>query len=186
MLETERQQIAQHAALIGGLMAGVMSVVPLLQTANACCCFWGWAGGAIAAKYYLERMPQRVTFAEAARVTALAGLLAAVIRVFIGMPIELAMFPTSLRAIEEFAKGMADPQKQKVLELAGTLQGLTTGQLLLQFLIPISVLQALVLLGFTVLGGLLGVALFEKRPSTPRPFSGASSNNGESNDDADG
>lgn len=165
MSEPDRSQ----PALIGGLIVGLLSVLPLVQAANACCCLWAWVGGATTAKLYIDRSPQRVSWAEAARIASIAGLLGAVMRVFIGTPIELATFPASLRAMEELAKSMADPQKQRLLEMVSTLQDLSTAQALLQFLLPASVLGAMVLFAFTVLGGLLGVALYEKRPVAPGP-----------------
>lgn len=166
MPEPDRSQ----PALIGGLIVGILSVLPLVQAANICCCLWGWVGGAITVKLYIDRSAQRVGWADAARVASIAGLLGAVIRIFIGTPIELATFPASLRAMEELAKGMADPQKQRLLEMVSKLQDLSTAQALLQFLLPASVLGAMVLFAFTVLGGLLGVALYEKRPAAPGPF----------------
>ncbi len=166
MPEPDRSQ----PALIGGLIVGILSVLPLVQAANICCCLWAWVGGATTAKLYIDRSPQRVSWAEAARVASIAGLLGAIIRIFIGTPLELATFPASLRAMEELAKSLADPQKQRLLEMVGKLQDLSTAQALLQFLLPASVLGALVLFAVTVLGGLLGVALYEKRPAAPGPF----------------
>lgn len=118
---------ADQPALIGGLIVGLLSVLPLVQAANACCCLWAWVGGATTAKLYIDRSPQRVSWAEAARIASIAGLLGAVMRVFIGTPIELATFPASLRAMEELAKSMADPQKQRLLEMVSTLQDLSNG-----------------------------------------------------------
>lgn len=179
MPEPDRSQ----PALIGGLIAGLLSVLPVVQAANMCCCLWAWVGGATTAKLYIDRSPQRVSWKEAARVASIAGLLGAVIRVFIGTPIELATFPASLRAMEGLAKSLADPQKQRMLEMVSKLQDLSTAQALLQFLLPASVLGAMVLFAFTVLGGLLGVALYEKRSATPSPF-GDSPTNTTGTDDA--
>ncbi|MBI3422418.1 MAG: hypothetical protein HY011_05725 [Acidobacteria bacterium] len=175
MPETERSQ----PALIGGLLIGVLSVLPLVQAANFCCCLWAWVGGVTTAKLYIDRSAQRVSWAEAARVASIAGLLGAVIRVFIGTPIELATFPASLRAMEEVAKSLADPQKQQLLEMVSKLQELSTAQALFQFLLPASILGALILFAFTVLGGLLGVALYEKRPAAPGPVGGSSEGSAE-------
>jgi hypothetical protein len=172
MPEPDRNQ----PALIGGLIAGLLSVLPVVQAANMCCCLWAWVGGATTAKLYIDRSAQRVSWAEAARTASIAGLLGAVIRVFIGTPIELATFPASLRAMEELAKSLADPQKQRLLEMVSKLQDLSTAQALLQFLLPASILGAMALFAFTVLGGLLGVALYEKRSAPPGPYGDSPTN----------
>lgn len=162
---------SQQPALIGGLIAGFLSVLPIAQAGNACCCLWAWVGGAVAIKMFVERSPQRVTWEEALKVAAIAGLLAAIIRIFIGTPIDLATIPAQIRWMEEFANGMADPQKQRMLELLSELRSLSSGQIVLRYLLPISVFWALILFVFTVLGGFLGLTLFEKRAKTlPQPF----------------
>lgn len=166
MPEPDRSQ----PALIGGLIVGILSVLPIVQTVNACCCLWAWVGGAATTKLLIDRSAQRVSWAEAARVASIAGLLGAIIRIFIGTPIELATLPASLRAMEELAKSMAEPQKQRLLEMVSRLQDLSTAQALFQFLLPASILGGIVLIAFTVLGGLLGVVLYEKRPQPPNSF----------------
>ena len=53
MPEPDRNQ----PALIGGLIAGLLSVLPVVQAANMCCCLWAWVGGATTAKLYIDRSP---------------------------------------------------------------------------------------------------------------------------------
>lgn len=170
MPEVDRNQ----PALIGGLIVGVLSVLPVVQAANVCCCLWALVGGATAIKLYIDRSPAQVTWAEAAQVAAIAGLLGAIIRIFLGTPIELATWPAQIMAMEKFAEGLADPQRQKLLELMSQLRQLPIGQLVLRFLLPASLFWAVILFVFTELGGLLGVVLFEKRqgptPAAPGGF----------------
>lgn len=173
MPEADRHQ----PALIGGLIAGLLSVLPVAQAGNACCCLWAWVGGAVAAKMYIDRAPQRVTWEDALKVAAVAGLLAAIIRVFLGTPMDLAFMPAQLNFMEEFAGKMAEPQRQRLLEVLGELRGLSSGQLLLRYLLPISLFWAAVLFVITLLGSLLGVALFEKRKEPQTDFGGNSDQN---------
>ena len=156
-----------HPALVGGLIAGLLSVLPVAQAGNACCCLWAWVGGSVATRIYISRAPQRVTWEEALKVAAIAGLLAAIIRIFLGTPMDLAFMPAQINFMEEFASKMAEPQKQQMLEVLSELRGLSSGQLLLRYLLPISLFWAVILFVFTLLGGLLGVALFEKRQTPP-------------------
>ena len=163
MAEVDRNQ----PALIGGLIVGILSIVPLVKLGNLFFCMWALLGGAIAVRLYIQLSPHRVTYAEAAKVAALAGLLGAVINVFIGMPIELAALPAGMRWLDGMAAGMQGTQQQQVKEALELLRGMTTGELVLSFLLPVALLGATVLFGFTMLGGALGVALFEKRRASP-------------------
>ena len=164
MAETDRN----HPALIGGLIVGILSTLPVVNVGNVIFCMWAVLGGAVAVRIYIQSSLKRVTHAEAARVAGLAGLLGAVIRVFIGMPIDLATLPAGMRWLEGLA---ADPnmkavQQQQIKEALELLRGMTTGEQVLTFLLPAALLGATVLFGFTILGGVLGVALFEKRRDT--------------------
>ena len=161
-------------ALIGGLIVGVLSVLPIVQAGNICCCLWALVGGATAVKLYVDRSPTQVTWAEAAKVAAIAGVLGAIIRIFLGTPMDLATFPAQIVAMEKFAEGMADPVRQQWTEILSQLRQLPSGQLVLRFLLPISLFWAVILFVFTELGGLLGIVLFEKRkgptPTAPGSF----------------
>jgi hypothetical protein len=161
MAETDRN----HPALIGGLIVGILSTLPVVNVGNLIFCMWALLGGAVAVRLYIQKSPKRVTHAEATRVAGLAGVIGAVIRVFIGMPIDLATLPAGMRWLEGLA---ADPnmkpvQQQQIKEALATLQGMTTGEIVLNFLLPAALIGATVLFGFTLLGGALGVTLFEKR-----------------------
>jgi hypothetical protein len=168
MPEVDRNQ----PALIGGLIVGVLSILPVLQAANICCCLWALGGGAVAVKLYINRSPAPVTWVEAAKVAALAGVLGAIIRIFLGTPLDLATFPAQIVAMEKFAEGMADPMRQQWLEVLGQLRQLPSGQLVVRFLLPVSLFWAVILFVFTELGGLLGVLLFEKRRGARPPAPG--------------
>ena len=170
MPEVDRNQ----PALIGGLIVGVLSVLPIVQAGNACCCLWALAGGATAVKLYIDRAPEQVLWAEAAKVAALAGMLGAVIRIFLGTPVDLATWPAQIMAMEKLAQGMADPQRQQLLDFLNQLRQMPAGQIVLRALLPASLFWAVILFVFTEVGGLLAVVLFEKRkgptPAAPGGF----------------
>ena len=162
MAETDRN----HPALIGGLIVGILSTLPIVKLGNLIFCMWALLGGAVAVRMYIKNSSKRVTHAEAARVAGQAGLLGAVINVFIGMPIELAMLPAGMHWLEGAAATMTTIQQQQVREAVELLRGMTTGEIVLGFLLPVALLGATILFGFTVLGGVLSVTLFEKRRDT--------------------
>lgn len=165
MAEVDQKQ----PAIVGGVIVGVLSVIPIVSEANTCCCLWALLGGMVAAKLLIDSSPQPVKAGDGAMVGLWAGLIGGAIRFFVGLPIELLTGGFKLRLLERLADWTGDPKLQelvqRIIEQAQT-------QSLLQWLIgavPIFIIGALVLMGFTVLGGLLGVALFEKRkePLTP-------------------
>src|SRR5689334_10127332 len=62
-------------ALLSGLFIGVLSSIPFISAANACCCLWVVAGGVLVVYLQQERTPTPVATGEA----ALGGLLAGVV-----------------------------------------------------------------------------------------------------------
>ncbi|HEU0184791.1 MAG TPA: hypothetical protein VFS27_05715 [Blastocatellia bacterium] len=161
----------KQPALIGGLLAGVLSVIPGINLLNACCCAWLLIGGAVAAKTLINRTPRPVKAGEGAQVGAIAGLIASGIYLIIGLPIIISGVGDRLsrNLLERFAEISNNPELQelarKVVEQAANQ---TTGQRLVSAL-PGMVIGLVLFLVFSTLGGLLGVALFEKRRDQPPP-----------------
>lgn len=153
-------------AVVGGLIAGVLSVLPFIQQ---CCCLWALVGGAIAAQMLIARSPARVTSNEAARVGLTAGILAGFIYLVIGLPLALATTPLSLRVIEWVSTVITDPKVQDMLRQSVELTRDTPLRTRALFMVPQFLVVGVFIAGFTVLGALLGRALFEKRRDEPPP-----------------
>src|SRR5436190_13964844 len=81
-------------AVIGGVVLGLLSVIPFVSVVNVCCCLWAILGGMLATYLYVKNSPTPVTPGEGAVVGALAGIIGAVISVILGIPISLAMGST--------------------------------------------------------------------------------------------
>lgn len=168
------QQDQSKPYLVGGLIMGVLSVIPLVNAGNTCCCLWAWIGGAVAAKLLVDGSPQPVTISDGAKIGMYAGLLGAFIRIFIGLPVELVTLPYQLRVLGNFARQLNNPQLEKFVEdMVDQMSGRGMGGQIIGML-PGTLIGAAVLLGFTVLGGMVGVKLFEKRqnqfpPQAPPP-----------------
>jgi hypothetical protein len=161
-------------ALVGGLITGIFSVIPVVNLANCCFCGWALFGGAIAAKMLIDRTPRQVKSGDGAKVGLIAGLIAAAAYLLISAPLVLsgALEGFQNQMMARMAEISNDPTVQEVMQRAiEENQNRTALQKFigaLVFLIPFSIL----LWAFSILGGLLGVALFEKRkdlpPSPPR------------------
>ena len=135
------------SALIGGLIAGVLSAIPIV---NYCCCIWGIGGGAVAGLMYIKGSPIRVPTGDGAIVGALAGVVGALIYLLIGLPIA---FLFGAAAIEEQLT-----RSGVKLPVSGAL-----------FLVVGALLAAICIIILTTIGGLLAVPIFEKRKDSMPP-----------------
>jgi hypothetical protein len=150
-------------ALIGGVVLGLLSVIPLVSVANLCCCLWAILGGMLATNLYVKSSPTPVSAGEGAVVGALAGVIGAVIYVIIGIPIAYAMGPTMRNMIVRLIENM-DPRQAEMMRQQFEAQGNAIAPLIIQGLIV-----AVLLFLFAIIGGLLGVPIFEKRKAGPPP-----------------
>ncbi len=158
------------SALIGGVIVGVLSGVPFVNFANICCCMWAVLGGAMGAYLYVGKSPTQVRMGEGAVIGAMCGLIGTVIAWIIGIPLSFVMNDAFVglmgkliagidpRAAEDFQRQIAIEQNKSFFEkLPGMLFGLVMG--------------LVVYTGFSTIGGLLGVAVFEKRKGGISPMS---------------
>jgi hypothetical protein len=133
-------------ALIGGLVGGMLSVIPFLDT---CGCLWAIGGGVLAGFLYIPKAPVPVTVGEGAILGALAGVVQAAVRIVIGIPVNYAM-GANLRIEEALDRlNMRLPMSGMMLIVIGTLVG------------------TLFAIGLSTVGGLIAVPLFEKRKGGP-------------------
>ena len=87
-------------ALVGGLFIGVLSALPIVNTANCCCCLWVICGGVLAAYLRQQNSPYGITSAEGAFIGFLAGLTGGVLGALLSIPIDLMMGPFQQRLLE--------------------------------------------------------------------------------------
>jgi len=161
----------KQPALVGGVMAGILSVIPVVNLANCCFCAWLLVGGAVAAKMLINRAPRPVRSGEGAQVGAVAGLIAAGVYSLISLA--LVVFGIGQRFQEELFNRIADAsgdpniqaEIQKLIEASASQ---SQAQKLVSALITL-IVASVFIVGFSTLGGLLGVALFEKRRGQPPP-----------------
>jgi hypothetical protein len=154
-------------ALIGGAVLGILSVIPLVST---CCCLWAILGGLLASYLYVKDSPAPVTTGEGAVLGAMAGVVGAVIAVIIGIPLSLLIGSAMQNMLVGWVSSM-DPNQadmmRRQMEAGSTVAGAIVNGLIL----------AVLLIIFAVIGGLIGIPLFEKRkgvmpPPPPAPGGG--------------
>ncbi|HEX8149308.1 MAG TPA: hypothetical protein VF591_19150 [Pyrinomonadaceae bacterium] len=151
-------------ALIGGVILGVLSAIPAV---NYCCCIWALVGGLIAANLYIKSSPNPVAPADGAVVGALAGVVGVVLIVVIGIPLQLVL-GTALMSVMQGVMQNADPRQAEQFREAMA----ASGGITIFSAIKGALITGVTAVIFSAVGGLLGVALFEKRkggPGVPPP-----------------
>ena len=151
-------------ALIGGVLLGLLSAIPVVNLVNVCCCLWALIGGLLASYLYIKNSPVPASAGDGAILGALAGLVGAVIVVVIGIPISIIAGGITrellIRLIENVNPGQAEAIRIQ-MEAGSTIPGAIVNGIILAVLLVI----------FSTIGGLLGVPIFEKRkgPIPPPP-----------------
>ena len=157
-------------ALIGGVVLGLLSVIPFVSAVNVCCCLWAILGGMLATFLYVKSSPTPVTAGDGAIVGALAGVVGAVISLILGIPISLAMGPTMRNLLVSLLERV-DPRQADLIRQQFEAAGSRIGPVIINALI-----LGVLLFVFSIIGGLLGVPIFEKRkgalPPPPPDMSG--------------
>jgi len=136
-------------ALLGGLIAGVLSSIPLL---NYCCCIWAIGGGALAGFLYIKSSPVPVKIGEGAVVGVLSGIIGAVLYCIIGVPIAYFISGGNLEST-----------------LRGTGVQLPAGVSGLMIFVLSGLVVGALLIVLCIIGGLISVPIFEKRKDMPPP-----------------
>jgi hypothetical protein len=128
-------------ALIGGAIVGVLSLIPIL---NLGCCIWAIIGGAVAVYMYVKGTPRPVQMGEGAVVGALAGLIGALITIVISFALSGAASMAMME--EQFRRNNVD------MPVSG-----------MALMVLLFLIMGALLIGFSAIGGVIGVSLFEKR-----------------------
>lgn len=153
-------------ALIGGLVMGVLSSLPLINLGNLCCCLWVVAGGVVAAYLLQQNQSQPLTPGDGALVGLFAGLIGAGVGFVISIPIGLLMEPMQRAMVQRTLEmsGNMPPAVREILENYG--QPRTALGFLGALVFRVIGFFFLLVVGavFSTLGGLLGAAVFKKSP----------------------
>lgn len=165
MAEVDRKQ----PAIIGGIIVGVLSVIPLVNLGNTCCCLYALIGGAVAAKLLIDRSPQPVKAGDGATIGLMAGAIGGAIYIVIGLPLGLMANKLSIGIFESLSNMVNDPNFQNTMgRVIEQMRNQSLAERLAAGVVS-AIIFAVLLAGFTTLGGLLGVALFEKRKDNVPP-----------------
>jgi hypothetical protein len=157
---TTRPSYSQPA-VIGGVIMGVLSALPLVSAGNLCCCLWVICGGVIAAYLVQQNQSGPITPADGALVGLLAGLIGALVRSIVKVPLDFLMAPFEQAMLQRILDaGTLPPEWRDVLEgyssrgreFAFQIVGRILGLMFWMFIGGI----------FSALGGLIGAMIFRK------------------------
>lgn len=155
-------------AIIGGVVLGLLSAIPFVNMVNICCCCWAILGGMLAGYLYIKRSPQPVTTGEGAKVGIIAGAIGAVIYVVLGLPLGLVAGQAMTGLMTSLIQNLNPEQGELMRRQIEAQQNLPIAARLLAA-IPFTLLGAVMIAGFATVGGILAVAIFEKRKGMTAP-----------------
>jgi hypothetical protein len=158
-------------ALIGGLITGLLSNAPIIGLANCCFCAWALVGGAVAAKMLVNRTPRPVKSSEGAKIGLIAGVIAAGINLFLAVVFAALSFgdDSASQLLSDMASRSNDPEFQETMSRVTEIYSNLTPAQKIIYLLVLQTFASGLLGAFCVLGGLLGIALFETRKELPPP-----------------
>ena len=154
-------------ALLGGVVIGVLSALPVINLAN-CCCAWILFGGALAAYLMQQNHPEPIESGDGAIVGLLAGIVGAFVWLLASVPIGIAMAPFQSEMTGRMMRDAADMAP----ELRGMLENMSGGPVIGIGLIFGFFVMLVVSSLFGMLGGLFGALMFRKHqaPLVPPPL----------------
>jgi hypothetical protein len=151
-------------ALVGGLILGLGSSIPVLDYGNFCCCLWALVASAIAVRMLIKRSPQLpVSSGDGAAAGLLVGLVASAISLVISVPLRMLLWSNTVGAIRTMADSYSDPAGR--IWMNEMVRIMEEHPVMLPFLSWF--LLAIGSTAVAVVGGIIGVALFEKRKGQP-------------------
>ena len=144
-------------AVIGGVVLGLLSAIPFVNWVNTCCCAWAIVGGILASYIYVKNSATPTNAGDGALVGAMAGGIGAGIYLVLGIPLAIVS-GGAMREMLINLMANVDPQQADLIRRQMEMQGESIASTII-----FSLIGAVVLVVFAVIGGLIGIPLFEKR-----------------------
>jgi hypothetical protein len=156
-------------ALTGGVLLGILSVLPGVSIFNCVCCAWVIGGGLLAAYLYVKDSPAPVTLGRGVVLGLLTGVIGAIVSALFAIPLSLLMNKSGASPMEQIKQSL-EQLPNLPPESRAILQNLSSRGDLFIWLMVFSLIFMIVIYGlFGMVGGAVGVALFEKRTTAAPP-----------------
>jgi hypothetical protein len=146
-------------ALVGGITAGVLTAVPLV---NCFCCLWIIGGAMLAAYLFAKGSPTSLTPGDGAVLGILTGIVAAVADSIVGLPFETMNREFVQKFMDQFSQFVEEMPSgwERWLDLRAG--GMSPAWFLLGLLA-----SAVIYAAFGALGGLIGASMFGRKKVPP-------------------
>jgi hypothetical protein len=160
-------------AVIGGVLLGILSSLPVVNLFNCVCCAWIIGGGVLAAYLYVKDSPVAVTLGRGVAIGLLTGVIGTLVSAMFSLPLQMLMNKAGAGVMDQLRQ-LIDQMPNLPPEARDRLLAFTSRDGLNIFLYVMSTIVMLVIYCvMAMLGGTIGVALFEKRKpgdtSAPSP-----------------
>jgi len=150
-------------ALAGGVLLGILSSLPVISLFNCVCCAWIIGGGLLASYLYVKDSAFPVTLGRGVAVGLTAGVIGTIVSALFSIPLHLLMKRAGIGIVEQLRQAL-DQLPNVPPETREMLRSLSARGNMDVFLYAFGLLFMLVIYClFAMLGGAIGVALFEKR-----------------------
>jgi hypothetical protein len=142
--------------IMGGVVIGLLSIIPIVNLGNFCCCLWAIGGGVLATYLYVKNSPVPAKPGDGAILGAIAGAVGALIVIVLGIPISIVAGSITRELIIRIMESINPDQAEMFrIQMAAGISIVTA--------IRDGIILAVCVVIFSTLGGLLGVPIFEKR-----------------------
>ncbi len=151
-------------ALIGGVALGIVSVIPVINIVNCFCCAWVIGGGILAASLYVKGSMQAVTLGRGLALGLLTGAIGGVVDILFTIPLQLIMTSVgadALSQVEQIFERIPDLPPESREALRAFFSNPRGAGLIFMILGAFFTLIVFSIMG--MIGGAIGVAIFEKR-----------------------
>jgi hypothetical protein len=140
-------------AVIGGVLLGILSSLPIINLFNCFCCAWVIGGGVLAAYLYVKESPVPATLGRGVALGLLTGLIGGIVT---------ALFSIPWQALEQVPNSPPETlDRLRALSQRGSFD---------IFFLAIGFVFVVVTYSIVaMLGGAIGVAIFEKRKPAAGP-----------------
>jgi hypothetical protein len=151
-------------ALLGGVVIGVLSALPVINLAN-CCCAWILFGGGLAAYLLQQPRPTPISAGDGALVGLIAGAIGAVVWTIVAIPLNAALMPFQAEMLEQVLSNANDmpPEARAFLESLKSAPVMGAAAIV-GFFLTLCVCSV-----FGLVGGLFGALIFRKNVPPPPP-----------------
>jgi hypothetical protein len=154
--------------LIGGVLIGILSALPLVNYLNCVCCAWVIGGGVLASYLYIRDSAMAVTLGQGVLLGLVTGAVGAVVTTLFSIPLQFVLsgmgidMAAQLNEALDSIPDMAPEARDALGAIFSESGAFSAGFLMLTGFINLVVFS---LVG--MLGGAIGVAIFEKRKAGP-------------------